>query len=582
MKHIIYKIMAAAILLTLAALYADAAPASEAEYRKLSKAWTLNPDGSQEYRFSMELTLFTHSAMNSTYGESFIVYDPEYQTLNINSSYTVRKDGTIVETPPNAFVEVLPAAAAGAPAYNRLKEMVVVHTGLELGATIVLDYTVTSKAGYLPGLDISGPVEQSSPVREYTLSVSVPEGTALDYSLSGLRTKPSEDSSAGLRTLTWKLRNVKAASRLPDTYHFDSPYFEANTLASSGAAAGIVSRQLDDGESNPVLKSLAAEITRDASDDTGKLKAIYAHIRNGYAHIPLGLGTCGYRIRPAEEVAGSAYGTDAELVNVLQGLLEAAGLEADVCAAYARPDTAGAGLAGLSLYVRTEADGREFMLGPSTQATRRIALLRQYCPALDLSAGEVEPPAYQDAAISGIYDMTLEGDRVSVRSEVSVSDFFLDPEGTAAGMITSGDSDAAVTRSGKSSSFAWSSGHAAERAGEYLIVHLPDCPFGAAHDTWLYGGSARDITLTLPAAYDESYTYRIVLGDKTLCTPETALEIDNGAGSLEISVKEEDGCAVVTRTLKLSGPQISPDVYPDYLELMRAWSDHNHTSVLLK
>ena len=389
MKHIIYKIMAAAILLTLAALYADAAPASEAEYRKLSKAWTLNPDGSQEYRFSMELTLFTHTAMNSTYGESFIVYDPEYQTLKINSSYTVRKDGTIVETPPNAFVEVLPAAAAGAPAYNRLKEMVVVHTGLELGATIVLDYTVTSKAGYLPGLDISGPVEQSSPVREYTLSVSVPEGSALDYSLSGLRTKPSEDSSAGLRTLTWKLRNVKAASRLPDTYHFDSPYFEANTFASSCAVAGIVSSQLDDGEGSPALKSLAAEITGDATDDTGKLKAIYAHIRNGYARIPLGLGTCGYRIRPAEEVAGSAYGTDAELVNVLQGLLEAAGLEADVCAAYARPDTAGAGLAGLSLYVSTEADGREYMLGPCSQATRRIALLRQYCPALDLSTGEV-------------------------------------------------------------------------------------------------------------------------------------------------------------------------------------------------
>ena len=33
MKHTLYKIMAAAILLTLAALYADAAPASEAESR---------------------------------------------------------------------------------------------------------------------------------------------------------------------------------------------------------------------------------------------------------------------------------------------------------------------------------------------------------------------------------------------------------------------------------------------------------------------------------------------------------------------------------------------------------------------
>ena len=62
--------------------------ASEAEYKKLAKTWTLNADGSQEFRYDMELTLFTHTAMNGTYGESFIVYNPQYQELKINSSYT--------------------------------------------------------------------------------------------------------------------------------------------------------------------------------------------------------------------------------------------------------------------------------------------------------------------------------------------------------------------------------------------------------------------------------------------------------------------------------------------------------------
>ena len=38
--------------------------ASEAEYKKLAKTWTLNADGSQEFRYDMELTLFTHTAMN--------------------------------------------------------------------------------------------------------------------------------------------------------------------------------------------------------------------------------------------------------------------------------------------------------------------------------------------------------------------------------------------------------------------------------------------------------------------------------------------------------------------------------------
>ena len=102
MIKITYKLI---LLLSLLAMTVTSFAASEAEYGKVSKAWTLHADGSQEYRSSMELTLFTHTAMNSTYGESFIVYNPDFQTLKIHSSYTRQKDGTIVKTPDNAFVD---------------------------------------------------------------------------------------------------------------------------------------------------------------------------------------------------------------------------------------------------------------------------------------------------------------------------------------------------------------------------------------------------------------------------------------------------------------------------------------------
>ena len=147
MIKITYKLI---LLLSLLAMTVTSFAASEAEYGKVSKAWTLHADGSQEYRSSMELTLFTHTAMNSTYGESFIVYNPDFQTLKIHSSYTRQKDGTIVKTPDNAFVEVLPRFAADAPAYNQLKEMVVVHTGLELGHDL-LGLLYYHKTGLLSG-----------------------------------------------------------------------------------------------------------------------------------------------------------------------------------------------------------------------------------------------------------------------------------------------------------------------------------------------------------------------------------------------------------------------------------------------
>ena len=161
MNKIIYPIQLILCLL-LVATTLSAAP--EAEYRKLSKTWTVNADGSQEYHHSMELTLFTHTAMNNTYGESFIVYNPDYQTVVIHSAYTTQKDGSVVKTPDNAFVEVLPRFAADAPAYNGLKELVVVHTGLELGATIHLDYSILTKPGYYPALDINETLQETSPV----------------------------------------------------------------------------------------------------------------------------------------------------------------------------------------------------------------------------------------------------------------------------------------------------------------------------------------------------------------------------------------------------------------------------------
>lgn len=133
MKNTYYYIVTLAMLI----LAFPVKAASEAEFGKLSKAYTLHADGSQEMRVQKELTLFTHAAMNRVYGESFIIYNPEFQTLKIHDSYTRQKDGTIVKTPENALLEVLPSVAADAPAYNGLKEMVVVHTGLELGATII-------------------------------------------------------------------------------------------------------------------------------------------------------------------------------------------------------------------------------------------------------------------------------------------------------------------------------------------------------------------------------------------------------------------------------------------------------------
>lgn len=579
MKYLTTKIVFVFSLLLAVSLSAFAAP--EAEYKKLAKSWTLHADGSQEFRCNMELTLFTHTAMNSTYGESFIVYNPAYQTLKINESYTRQKDGTVIKTPANAFVEVLPGKAANAPAYNGLKEMVVVHTGLELGATICLDYTLTTKAGYFPELDLYEPVGQSSPVKECSFSVSVPDTKTLNYHLSGLNVEPVVVTDGGQHVYTWTLRNVKAQSRLADVYHFDAPYFVANTYASAEAMAQTLAAQMDTAKDLPVLRSVAESVVEGAKTDIEKIKAVYAYIQQSYAHIPLDLSTCGYHLRPLEEVIYSAYGTDAELVNVFQGLLKAAGVKADVCAVYPQTEATGMGLKPVTLYVAVETGGQKICLAPTPAATSQVQLLRQYCPSLCLSTGAVEEARFQQTPVSCKAELTLKDDKVSTKTEATIADFFLDIEGKTAQNIISGDRKAQIHAENAVTKFCYTGQTEVEKAGDYLILPLPDYPFSAARHTGITE-SDRDIQLTLPVAFDEAYTYQVHLGGKTLCTPVTDLKINNAVGSVEINIHPEGDGAVVKRTLKLTRTQISPEQYADYVKLMRAWGDTNYTRLLVK
>ena len=172
---------------------------SEAEFRKLAETWTLHQDGSQEYRYYKELTLFTHTAMNSTYGQTFITYNPDFQELKIHSAYVKQKDGTTIQTPDNAFVEVLPAGAADAPAYNRLKEMVIVHTGLELG------YDLSGLFGYFQGRVSPGNRCMQTIRRKFT-----DKGIQPDLQFTGLRYSALCPSSA--KSATPKIATTRQAA----------------------------------------------------------------------------------------------------------------------------------------------------------------------------------------------------------------------------------------------------------------------------------------------------------------------------------------------------------------------------------
>lgn len=332
MKKRYYYICMLSVLLLMLVLPTKAA--SEAEFGKLVRSYTLRTDGSQEMRVQKELTLFTHAAMNGLYGESFIIYNPAYQELKIHESYTRQKDGSIVKTPDNAFVEVLPSAAADAPAYNGLKEMVVVHTGLELGATIYLDYSVITRPGYLPELDICESVEELSPIKEYVLSLSVPDNKPLHYELLNGKMTPVVKTVAGMKTVTWTLKNVQPRPRMLEVSvpAGNMQAVVASTYGSKANALKVLKKQFPVAD-DKVVAELAQKLTADAKTTDEKVHRLETYIRS--------LGTCrlsllqtGYRLRPASEVIRSAYGTIEEKSVLQAALQQAAGIPTEVKAAF--------------------------------------------------------------------------------------------------------------------------------------------------------------------------------------------------------------------------------------------------------
>lgn len=309
--------------------------AEEAEFTKLIKAYTLHEDGRQEFRCNKELKLFTHAAMNSTYGETFIVYNPDFQELKIHTCYTKQKDGTIIKIPANAFVEVLPRFAADAPAFNGLKEMVVVHTGLDLGSTIYLDYSILTKAGFLPELEVDELLQETSPVGNYQVSITLPEKKTLNSILYASGSKAEETVSNGMKTYTWSLKNIPASSRMPFLPQNKEgiPRLVANTFDENANVFTFITEAMN---KFVALESetYARFITENCSSDREKAATICHHIVHDISTIPVPLQYTGYRLRNADDVLRSAYGTKLEKINLLTRMLNAVNIPSEVVLTY--------------------------------------------------------------------------------------------------------------------------------------------------------------------------------------------------------------------------------------------------------
>lgn len=316
----------------------------DAVYHKIVKEYTLNKDGSVEYHFYKKIELKTYYSFHRAYGETFIVYNPEFQSLKINKAFTTMADGKKVPVPENAFNEVLPAQAKNAPAYNHLREMVVTHTALEKGAVIELDYTITTKPGFFPVLLHREVLNKEIPVKEMELNISIPAEKTLYHQTSNIRTAPVTQKTASNKTYRWKFSNLEALPK--DMHQADFHTFMPTVEFSTGNLMDAMASNFTENfnaessdelnkEINVVFKNLG--IKKKSKQE--QVKAVYDYVLQKVNHYDVQDYYYGFNPRSAEEILSSNGATQFEASILLQAMFQLIDIKANVVFAYSgNPD----------------------------------------------------------------------------------------------------------------------------------------------------------------------------------------------------------------------------------------------------
>jgi len=304
----------------------------DAVYLQISKEYTLNPDGSMDYRYIKKLKLQTYRSFNSLYGETFIVYNPDHQKLKINEVYTIMADGKKVVSPANAFNEVLPGFAANAPAYNNLREMVITHPGTERNAVLNLDYQLHSDKGFYPALMGNEVLAEYEPVKELTVKVRVPISVTLNFSLLNIIYNAKLYDDGNYKVYSWTFKDIPAiaAEEFQKSGYDLYPRLIFSTAKDRESIySGFTDQPAFIYQVSDEMKKAVGTILSENNEETDVILKIQEKVVNEFRLTPVPLRYTGFICRSAPETWKSNGGTLSEKVILLVALLKEAGMGAE-------------------------------------------------------------------------------------------------------------------------------------------------------------------------------------------------------------------------------------------------------------
>ena len=538
------------------------APEKDAVYKLISESYTLNTDGSTEFRKRTELQIFTRMTFDH-FGETFITYNPDFQELIINEAYTIRKDGSKVETPKNAFNPMLPEGCTKCERLNGVRTMVVTHTALEYDAIIVLDYTIRSKNFFFRELWEKVDLQEEVPVEKYVISVTHRSGGDLKIVFNGNCTHTVND---GENVTTHEFTYTNLPECPTDEYLFPdaTAWLAFTTVITEGSLIDEISRQnsMQKFDNQKITDFFRGRFTGDMSD-MDKILYVRDYIHDNIRTSNLNAKVLNYMFASPQQVWESNCALPIEKNILLAGVLQSLGYDAQLAFQF---DTSVTDLKGvvrihrdgvpqtdLKTVVRIHRDGVSQYI--SANEIEKLSLDAFFAPAtLILLDGEIEKVEAEPTSVERVTEIIIEDGKLddpTVKMQLqnikSPQMLYLDVHGRG------------ITKA-----------YVSQLSGKYYELTIDDGNYGTQiqsvniHNDRQYNVNTRQS--------DEKYAYTVKLPANVRClTKQVHKEITVENAKLLIDVQVDGQTVKITRQLSLPQEGISAKSVKKFKAMMGEW-----------
>jgi transglutaminase-like putative cysteine protease len=296
---------------------------------------TLGKDGSVVEKRHSIVRILEAQRGKEKFADVHVPYDSERQTLTLETTRTVNKDGVHVAS-AEEISDIVPAMLREASVYSGMRERVISFPAVDKGSVLELAYTLTTKLTADSSLGGEILLADWDPVLDSVVHVTVPEGVVPHLQVENATLAPVEthDQDAGTHTFTFALKDqpdrqyeswsLTEASLLPRlVYSFQPDWNVVIARIAERYLAVVRPATLD-----ATLVQTAQRLVARARSDEERAAAILRFVAQDVRSVRLPLGWAGYAPRAPEAVLKDLYGDDRDKVGLFVALCSAAGLDA--------------------------------------------------------------------------------------------------------------------------------------------------------------------------------------------------------------------------------------------------------------